>query len=593
MRSTENGLLVASSGGIYRIDPGNSVSEVAALPSASALSSFGTEVWGASRESGRVVRVSGGVIEEVVTPTNLAPEDLAADADLVVVGGRGLYVGAPGGELESIVVPQPFGIDHGYDDEVPATVHAVALTETHAFATTFYGGYIAMYERKGSTLGAGELLTLRPLTTDDDWDEDSYGDVVGWDPTQDTGLTRLKVNNRKLYVSSAVWGYVGATDLDTGSDAAIQEGDGGVSQLGGAYSFALSGDSKHLYVGAWNNPEPSGWVVDQTTSTLTALPAVSGAPQRPVNYGTPDVAIPGDGGQVFAIDDQFNRLHVYDRDTESGRLQWRAELADEVPLELLVALAAAPDGRAVWVSDFEADTLVSFSRTPETGEVVVDKVFVEGVDGIVGLAGAEDVVPSPDNRHVYVVAFKSQGVSVWERTEMGLVYSGLYQAPTEAPDDDGMYGVEAAAVTKDGTRMVVISPVRDRVFVLDRDAETGGLTQRQRYSFDALYGSVPLANRQADPGRVAISDDGSRVYLSLRRWNAVGALSMADDDGALRWEHTWTAPEGSNVLTWPNGVQLSAKGDLWVASLLGDSVITLTVRDSGSNESDGCGGLCP
>jgi len=194
---------------------------------------------------------------------------------------------------------------------------------------------------------------------------------------------------------------------------------------------------------------------------------------------------------------------------------------------------------------------------------------------------------------VYVVAFKSQGVSIWNRSDDGLVYSGLYQGDSQGPNDDGMYGVEAAALTRDGIRMVLISPVRDRIFVLDRDAVSGALVQRQRYAFADVYRDTPLANRQADPGRVAISNDGKRVYLSLRRWNAVGAMRMDASDGRLLWEHTWVAPNGSDALTWPNGVQVSPRGDLWVASLLGDSVTTLTVRSAAPGEQDGCGGTCP
>ena len=592
MVSAEGTLVVASGSGLYRVAAAGGVSEVASLSGAGSVAVSGNSVYGATRDADRVVRIIDGAVEDIELPESFAPEAVAADSSLVVIGGRGLYVGTATEKPVSVALPTPFGIEHGYDDEVPATVHAVALTDTHVYATTFYGGYVAQYDRDGIASATPQLLTLQPPVSDDDWDEDSYGDVVGWDPTKDTGLTRLRVHDERLFVSSAVWGYVGQTNMQTGMDVTTFEGEGGVSQLGGAYSLALSADKRHLYVGAWNNPEPSAWSVNPATSKLTpVLPA--GAPRRPVNYGTPDVAIAGDGGQVFAIDDQFNRLHVYDRDRDSGRFTWRDALADEVPLELLVALAAAPDGRAIWASDFEADTLLSFSRSPDTGEVVLANVFVEGQDGVAGLAGSEDVVPSMDNRHVYVVAFESQGVSIWQRGEAGLSYAGLHQAPDTGPDDDGMYGVEAAALTDDGRRMVVISPVRDRLFVLDRDPESGALSQRQRYAFDELYSGPPLSNRQADPGRVALSPDGKQVYLSLRRWNAVGGLSMDPDNGALRWEHTWTAQDDSGVLTWPNGVQVSPAGDLWVASLLGDSLMTLTVQGAGPGQPDGCGGSCP
>ncbi|MEC8025843.1 MAG: hypothetical protein VX223_18065 [Myxococcota bacterium] len=514
-------------------------------------------------------------------------ESVDAKAELVVVGARGLHHFQRKGDsiipLGEITIPAPYGISRGWNDEEPSTVHDVAFTPQYVWATTLYGGYLMRFPANQVAIGEGELVPVQPVYTDDDYEVDSRGWVTGTDPTELTRLARLIPDGDDMYVMSALWKYVGHSN-----GAVLQQGAGGVVTLGGAYSIDVSPDGRHVYTAAWNAADPGTWLVGDDEK-LTPGPQVSIDGGRPVAYGIPDVSVASDGLQVFAIDNEFNRLHIYDRDVESGQLHWRADVGDDLPLQLLVGLDSAPDGTEIWATDFDESALVAFSRDPDSGHVRVANLFIDGKSGVDGLHGAEDPVPSPDGNDLYIVSYRDGAVAHFDRRGG----NGVEFVSAWRPDGtkDLMFGIEAGALTPDGTRLILVSPVTDRIFVANR-SKTGTLSLVLQSSVELLDPDRRTTPLMANPGRVDISAEGD-VVISLRKWDGVALMQLTAT--GLQWRSTWFAPDSTEAgpSRWPNGVALSKSGaHAYVVTTLGDALTTFRLKTRGVDTPDGCGGVC-
>jgi 6-phosphogluconolactonase (cycloisomerase 2 family) len=86
---------------------------------------------------------------------------------------------------------------------------------------------------------------------------------------------------------------------------------------------------------------------------------------------------------------------------------------------------------------------------------------------------------------------------------------------------------------------------------------------------------------------IAVSSDGSTVYVGAREDNAINIFS-ADSDGLLTLEHTVSDLEG---LRWVNGVRLTPDGRFVVTVAVESSAISVFRVLHGDD--DGCGGKCP
>jgi 6-phosphogluconolactonase (cycloisomerase 2 family) len=85
---------------------------------------------------------------------------------------------------------------------------------------------------------------------------------------------------------------------------------------------------------------------------------------------------------------------------------------------------------------------------------------------------------------------------------------------------------------------------------------------------------------------IAVSSDGSTVYVGAREDNAINIFS-ADSDGLLTLEHTVGDLEG---LRWVNGVRLTPDGRFVVTVAVESSAISVFRVLHGDD--DGCGGTC-
>lgn len=252
----------------------------------------------------------------------------------------------------------------------------------------------------------------------------------------------------------------------------------------------------------------------------------------------------------------------------------------------------------------------------------------EGVDGCVeenglngecqngrGLVAPTGIALSPDGRNAYVVASNvnpsNEAGATWnsvatlvrdqaggalhpidDRASCLVVVQSAY---SDCDPARALQGAEGVAVSPDGRNVYVAARVSDAIAVLDRDPETGLLTQSSGDDgcIDAAGAEECAEGRALDgASQVEVSADGEYVYVAssathggiavFRRDPESGDLTQAEGTaGCVNENGSEGCADGFSVLTRPEDVELSPDdGFAYVASRPGDQIVVFE-RDGG------------
>ena len=211
-------------------------------------------------------------------------------------------------------------------------------------------------------------------------------------------------------------------------------------------------------------------------------------------------------------------------------------------------LAVSPDGKFVYVTGRDSDSIAAFSRDKMTGRLkqlagkaacITDVASAHDTDCADGRAldRASGVAVTHDGQFVYVAAPFGNSVAVFSRnkktgalTETGCVAETL----TTCSKGKGLKGAVYVAVSPDGHNLYVASGTSNAVAIFNRDASSGALTQLGCVT-DAKYFDADCTAKSPglySPSSVAVSADGRNVYVSATGSSAVTAFARSST-GAL------------------------------------------------------------
>jgi DNA-binding beta-propeller fold protein YncE len=190
-------------------------------------------------------------------------------------------------------------------------------------------------------------------------------------------------------------------------------------------------------------------------------------------------------------------------------------------------VAVSPDGRSIYVASSEPASISHLSRNPDTGNLAWDGCLnndgTENCGSLPGspLEGAFGVAVSPDGKSVYVASHISDSISHLFRdpTSGELAWDGCLDnagllSCADAPGAplDGASGV---AVSRDGTSVYVTSHISDSVAHLFRNGADGRLAWDGCLNNDGTEncGDLPGAPLDGAFG-VVVSPDGKSVYVA-------------------------------------------------------------------------------
>lgn len=238
----------------------------------------------------------------------------------------------------------------------------------------------------------------------------------------------------------------------------------------------------------------------------------------------------------------------------------------------------------VYVTGFFANAIAVFNRDAQTGQLTFDQVITNGVNDISGLQGANAIAVSPDQKHVYVTGTGDNALVVFTR------HLTTGQLTLVEIQKDGIKGLESlagasqVAISPDGTMVYITAPRDNAITAFQRNANTGVLTLHHTQSaVNGLQGAIG----------VAISPDNAFVYVTGSHDNAVSVFTR-DLAFVASYRQGIEVPDGLGgaygVVLSPNNLYVVGTSSL--VSFQRDPVAgTLTHLQTLHNNLDGVQGL--
>jgi len=191
------------------------------------------------------------------------------------------------------------------------------------------------------------------------------------------------------------------------------------------------------------------------------------------------------------------------------------------------AVVASPDGQNVYATGFNDNALVVFKRNPTDGLLTFMQSINNTTLGVNGLSGANGVVVSPDNKHVYVASYKDSAVVVFNRDMANGTLSLVEIQQNGISNNTGLSGANAIAFSPDNLRVYVTGAIDDALTAYSRDPQTGALTLLAMHK-DGLNNVDGLDG----PTGVTVSSDGY-IYVTSPLDNSVAVFSRSPSVGEL------------------------------------------------------------
>ncbi len=489
----------------------------------------------------------------------------------------------------------------------------------HLYAAGYYDGVIAVFSRSAGTgrLTLTEIqrdgvngidgidcvmdVTVSPdgrhLYAVGDWDDglavfsrDSTTGALSFVEVQKEGAggieglegavaVEVSPDNRHVYVAGSLEDSVAvfSRDSTTGSltfVAVYNDGVGGVEGIGGASAIAFSPDGRHLYVTGYYGDTLALFDRDSATGELTFIEAYyDGVGGVDGLGGACGVTMSPDGEHVYVAGEFDDAVALFARDGATGRLTFTEAVFDGIGgvagLSGANDIAASPDGSHLYVTGWFDDSLVTFIRDSDTGSLSFAQVLYDETAGVDGLFGARSVVVSPDGAHVYAAGEYDNAVGVFARDGISGQLSFVEARQDQYDGAEGLYGVVDVTVSPDGNHLYAAGYDDDSVAVFARDNLTGRLT-----FIEALKDGVNGVDGLGGAHAVAVSPDGAHLYAAGYGEDAVAVFDRDAATGRLTFVQAYKDGAGGvDGLDGARAVAVSPDGlHVYVAGYTEDAV---------------------
>jgi len=332
------------------------------------------------------------------------------------------------------------------------------------------------------------------------------------------------------------------------------------------------------------------------------------------------VALSRDGKSVYVAGSGSSAVAAFVRDQATGRITQRncvsanatsgvdgtkGDCADGNALSGATAVEVSPDGRFVYAASFEAGGVAIFERNQTTGALrqVGCVRPVRTCTSARALSGASAIAVSPDGENVYVAAYDSNAVVMFERD----VTTGLLKQLGCISDDghdrlcttgNALRGAAAVVVSGDGRHVYVGAAESGAVLTFVRDVGTGLLGQRGCILQDApRRGSCTPGKGLGGPIALTLSPDNRTLFAASYDSNSIAVFARDPSTGNLRWigcmsevfdEDERDGCGHGGPLTSPTGIAVNRAGDRLYVSV--ESGLTVLDRDrtTGTLSVGGC-----
>jgi DNA-binding beta-propeller fold protein YncE len=279
---------------------------------------------------------------------------------------------------------------------------------------------------------------------------------------------------------------------------------------------------------------------------------------------------------------------IVDRSKPRGSCGTARALNEPGPFMGSRAIVLSPDGRNVYVASSESDAIAIFSRNPKKGTLKQHTghagcIAAKGAGGCataIGLDAPNSLAVSPDGANVYATSRDSSTVTAFQRIPKS---GALVQMPggcISGPPLPGcsvgraLLAPDVLVASPDGRNVYVGSFFGNEVAVFNRDPGTGAIAQPTGPTgcvAETTAEECGLGIALKSPEGMAISGDGTSVYVATALSNALVAFSRDPSTGALT-----QATDGSGCI-----VDSPLSGCTTGVELAGANAVTVSPNDEG------------
>ena len=330
--------------------------------------------------------------------------------------------------------------------------------------------------------------------------------------------------------------------------------------LNGPNSVAVSPDGRNVYVTSRGSNSLTAFSRDRSTGALHQLPGpagcVSGVPLPGCATGTallgPDVVVVSpDGDNVYVGSFFGNAVAAFGRDRASGALTQLAGSAGcvaeatsgctaGIALGAPEGMAISPNGASVYVASALSNAVAVLARDKSTGALsqasdgsgCIVNAALAGCTSGVQLSGANAVAVAPGKGNVYVTSLFSNSVTSFARSTSSNVLTQLPETSAclvwlravGCSFGRALSSPEGLASSPDGSNVYVAAFATGAIDVLDRDGQSGVVTQKPGRAGCLAPQSVPGCTRARalrGASSIALSPDGRYLYSTSFGSNAV------------------------------------------------------------------------
>ncbi len=353
--------------------------------------------------------------------------------------------------------------------------------------------------------------------------------------------------------------------------------------------------------------------------------AVARALQGPGPFmGSRAIAVSPDGRNVYVAASKSDAIAIFSRDRKTGVLTQPSGsggciavkgadgCAKAIGLDGPNSVAVSSNGRTLYATSREGNSITTFRRDPKTGALrqlpptaagCISALPIPGCAPGRALLGPDVVVISPDGLGVYAGSFFGNAVAAFTRNPK----SGVLTQPAGAAGciaetagsgcatGIALGAVEGLAVSRDGANVFAASALSNALAVLDRDPETGALTQSTGGSgcvVDTALAGCTTGFEISGANAVATSPGNEAVYVTSLFSDSVTTFAPTTTSTGLRQKEgpagclVWLRAVGCSfgrALKAPEGLEVSADGkNVYVAAFANSAIDVLDRnRESG------------
>lgn len=272
---------------------------------------------------------------------------------------------------------------------------------------------------------------------------------------------------------------------------------------------------------------PAGDLAADIPITILHAPGATAPKSFLLRFSNPfNLTFDEDQGLAVINDPAFKPAVAHEQDVVNQRDQ-------VVGLASPTALALSPDGAFAYVTSEALNSVLVFRRRASDGHLSPVARYDVNETGFAdaSLATPLDIIVSPDGRHVYVAAEEDGAVVVMARNASNGMLTFVENQDATGGAGVNLEGVRRLRLSADGNHLYAAGATAGAIVTFARDSGSGALTLLEAEvngadDPDDAGGAVEAMIR---PAGIALSADGTQVYVASRFGDAVQVFERNDD----------------------------------------------------------------